>query len=88
MDSKPIGLQAIKNIESLYKLFLGIFCPCCHNTFATTDAYLNHKAIQVKKEERRRLREEAEAEKRRVYHDIRQNQANSLGRYLKHNRYR
>merc|ERR1712110_537885 len=24
----------------------GIFCPCCHNTFPTTDAYLRHKAIQ------------------------------------------
>ena len=40
------------------------------------------------KEERRRLKEEAEAERRRVYHDIRQNQKNSLGRFLKHNRYR
>jgi len=71
MDTKPIG----------------IFCPCCHNTFATTDAYLHHKSIQVMKEERRRLKEEAEAERRRVYHDIRQNQKNSLGRFLKHNRY-
>merc|ERR1711970_181462 len=71
MDTKPIG----------------IFCPCCHNTFATTDAYLHHKAIQVMKEERRRQREEAEAERRRMLDKIRQNQKNSLGRFLKHNRY-
>ena len=66
----------------------GIFCPCCHITFATTDDYLRHKAIQVMKEERRRANEKAELERKQAILDLRKTQYRSVGRFIEFQRYK
>ena len=66
---------------------VGIFCPCCYNTFATTDMYLRHKSIQIMKEEQRREKELMEVQQKTIMNSIQMDRERTLGRYVQFRRH-
>ena len=66
---------------------VGIFCPCCYNTFATTDMYLRHKSIQVMKEEQRREKEIIIAKEKKLIKNMKADRERTLGGYIQFQRH-